>query len=139
MIPPGNSPILVAGLGCRRGCSADSLLELIDHSLKREGLTVQAITALASIDLKASEPGLLELAETLGLPLVFFSAYELSVFDGQLTHRSQSAFEATGCHGVAESAALALATRLAGSAPRLLIERRKNSHATFALAGRISL
>lgn len=135
MTPTRLPPTLVAGIGCRRGCSAESLLALIESSLKDHRLGVQAITALASIDLKSSEPGLFELAETLGLPLVVFSADELARFEPQLSHRSMAAFEATGCYGVAESAALALASQLLDASPRLMITRCKTRDATFALAG----
>jgi cobalt-precorrin 5A hydrolase len=128
-------PTLVVGLGCQRGCPASLLLELIEQALQNHGLKVEAITALASIDLKRSEPGLLALAEHLGLPLVFFSAAELSGFDAQLSHRSAIAFAHTGCYGVAESSALALLQRLGGRHGELLITRHKNQHATFALAG----
>jgi cobalt-precorrin 5A hydrolase len=131
----GLPPTLVAGIGCRRGCSARSLLQLIEDSVQSEGLTVQAITALASIDLKSSEPGLRDVADMLGVPLVLFSADELARFEPQLSHRSTVAFDATGCYGVAESAALASASQLIAAPPRLLITRRKNVDATFALAG----
>jgi cobalt-precorrin 5A hydrolase len=131
----GNRPILVVGLGCRRGCSVESLTALIDESLALQGLALSDITALASIDLKSTESGLLELSARLGVSLVFFSTEDLSAFEGQLSHRSQPAFDATGCYGVAESTALALAAQLSTAPPRLLITRRKNNHATFALAG----
>lgn len=128
-------PTLVVGLGCQRGCPASLLLELIEQALQAQGLAIEAITALASIDQKRSEPGLLALAERLSLPLVFFSAAELAGFDAQLSYRSAIAFAHTGCYGVAESCALALSQRLGGRHSELLITRQKNSHATFALAG----
>ncbi|RMQ47642.1 hypothetical protein ALQ04_04260 [Pseudomonas cichorii] len=131
-IQPG--PTLVAGLGCQRGCPATHLLELMQDSLKAHGLDLDAITALACIDLKQDEPGVLELAERLSVPLIFFSAAQLAEYESHLTHRSAVAFEHTGCYGVAESAALALAGQ-AGTGPAiLLIERQKSARATFALA-----
>ncbi|MBX8537538.1 cobalamin biosynthesis protein [Pseudomonas cichorii] len=132
-----SGPALVAGLGCQRGCPAASLLELIESSLKAHGLEIDAITALASIDLKQDEPGLLELAEQLSVPLIFFSASQMAEYEPQLTHRSPTAFQHTGCHGVAESAALALASQLGKSPATLVIARQKNARATFALASRI--
>ncbi|MEX5669122.1 cobalamin biosynthesis protein CobE, partial [Pseudomonas neuropathica] len=41
----------------------------------------------------------------------------------------------TGCYGVAESAALALAEHLAQAPAKLLISRQKYAQATLALAG----
>ncbi|MEB0076194.1 cobalamin biosynthesis protein [Pseudomonas sp. CCI3.2] len=129
------STTLVVGLGCQRGCPASLLLELMEQNLAAHGFLIEAITALASIDQKSAEPGLLALATQLALPLVFFSSAELADFDAQLSHRSALAFAHTGCHGVAESAALALAQRLSGHPGTLLINRSKNRRATFALAG----
>ncbi len=108
------------------------MLELIEHSLRGHDLELQDLSALASIDLKSDEPGLLELALRLRLPLTVFSAQQLNAYEAQLTHRSLTTFEHTGCYGVAESAALALANR-SGPA-RLLIPRVNNRQATFALA-----
>ncbi|WP_095094004.1 cobalamin biosynthesis protein [Pseudomonas sp. Irchel 3A5] len=132
MLFDNKQPILVAGLGCQRGCSAAALLELIEHSLEAHDLRLQDISALASIDLKSQEPGLLELAIQRDLPLSFFNAEQLATYESQLSHRSQIAFEHTGCFGIAESSALALASQ-SGSA-ELLIPRQKSSQATFALA-----
>jgi cobalt-precorrin 5A hydrolase len=127
--------VRVIGLGCQRDCPAVALRELIGSSLAEQGLTLADISALASIDGKSAETGMLELAREAGVPLVFFSAAELARFEAQLSHRSQIAFDHTGCYGVAESAALALAEQMSGSPAKLLITRRKSSNATLALAG----
>jgi cobalt-precorrin 5A hydrolase len=139
MSDAGNRPILVLGLGCQRGCPALVLRGLIEVTLIEHDLALADITALASIDSKSSEPGLLELAKQLGLPLHFFSARQLLAYEDRLSHRSQISFDNTGCYGVAESAALAMATHLSGRPARLLIPRRKSSRATVALAGIDSL
>ena len=44
---------------------------------------------------------------------MFFSSEQLHGYKPQLSHHSDIAFERTGCYGVAESAALALAEQLA--------------------------
>jgi cobalt-precorrin 5A hydrolase len=130
--PDSARPTLVVGIGCQRGCSAAALWELIESSLRQRNLDVKDINALASIDLKKQESGVLELARQLDLPLYFFSAGQLAIHEPQLSHRSQIAFDHSGCYGVAESAALALANQ-SGSA-KLLITRQKSAQATFALA-----
>ncbi|MGO4003324.1 MULTISPECIES: cobalamin biosynthesis protein [Pseudomonas] len=128
------APTLVVGLGCQRGCPASTLRALLDQALQAQRIDLQSITALASIDLKRDEPGLIELAEQLGLPLTVFSSEQLSAYEARLSHQSQIAFERTGCYGVAESAALALAEALAQAPATLLISRQKYAQATFALA-----
>lgn len=135
MSEPGNRRIRVIGLGCQRGCPTSALLGLIEVCLQEHELTLSDVTALASIDSKSTEGGLLALAEQLQLPIGFFSADELTVFEPHLSHRSQIAFDHTGCYGVAESSALAMASWLSGAPASLLIERRNSSQATFALAG----
>ncbi|ETK15632.1 MULTISPECIES: cobalamin biosynthesis protein [Pseudomonas] len=125
---------LVVGLGCQRGCDLHTLLALFDSALAEGGIERQRITALASLDRKQQEPGLLALAQKLNLPLQCFSAEQLVVFEHRLSHKSDIAFAHTGCYGIAESAALALAEQLAGSPARLLITRQKSTQATFALA-----
>ncbi|KAF1030847.1 MAG: Cobalt-precorrin-5A hydrolase [Pseudomonas sp.] len=128
------STALVVGLGCQRGCAAETLLDLFNTALAEGGIDTRHITALASIDRKQNEPGLLALAQHLNLPLECFSAEKLAKYEHCLSHKSAVAFAHTGCYGVAESAALALAEHLAGAPARLLITRKTSARATFALA-----
>lgn len=125
---------LVVGLGCRRGCDVHSLLDLFEAALAEAGVERQHISALASIDRRQHEPGLLALARLLKLPLQCFSAEHLAAYEHRLSHKSAVAFAHTGCYGVAESAALALAAQLGGAPARLLITRKHSAQATFALA-----
>ena len=125
---------LVVGLGCQRGCDVHTLLGLFDSALAEGGIARQRITALASIDRKQDEPGLLALAQLLDLPLQCFSAQQLAGYEHRLSHKSALAFAHTGCYGIAESAALALAEHLAQRPARLLINRQNSPQATFALA-----
>ena len=134
MTNTSTAPTLVVGLGCQRGCPASTLRALLDQALQAHQIALQQITALASIDLKRDEPGLIELAAQLGLPLTYFSSEQLAGFQPRLSHLSDIAFERTGCYGVAESAALALAEQLAQAPATLLISRQKYAQATLALA-----
>ena len=128
------APVLVIGLGCRQGCSAEELLRLIEQSLAGAGIALSAVHALASIDLKRQEPGVLQLAAQLNLGFEVFSAEQLAPYAPRLSHSSAIAFEHTGCFGIAESAALALAEQLGGVPAKLLITRQHSPAATFALA-----
>ncbi|MBV6826962.1 cobalamin biosynthesis protein [Pseudomonas sp. PD9R] len=128
------APTLVVGLGCQRGCPVSTLRALLDQALQAHKIDIYQIKALASIDLKRDEPALIELAEQLSLPLMFFSSEQLASYEPVLSHHSQIAFERTGCYGVAESTALALAEQLANAPAKLLIPRQKYAQATLALA-----
>ncbi|UVM40941.1 cobalamin biosynthesis protein [Pseudomonas sp. B21-017] len=134
MTENGTVPTLVVGLGCQRGCPVSTLRALLDQALQAHQIELREIKALASIDLKREEPGLIELAEQLALPLMYFSSEQLATYQAQLSHHSDIAFERTGCYGVAESAALALAEQLAQAPAKLLIPRQKYAQATLALA-----
>ncbi|MDR6958474.1 cobalt-precorrin 5A hydrolase [Pseudomonas brassicacearum] len=129
-----NGPMLVVGLGCQRGCPASTLRALLDQTLLAHGIALDQVRALASIDLKCDEPGLLELARQLALPLTCFSTQQLAGYQDRLSHRSEIAFERTGCYGIAESAALALADQLGTKPATLLISRQKAPSVTLALA-----
>lgn len=124
----------IAGLGCRRGCSAPELRQLLADSLRVLGLSSDDLHALASLDGKLAEPGLRTLAEQLGLPLHGVAVERLQDYELRLTSPSEAARRATGCAGVAEASALAVAEALGGRDSELLIAKQRSVNATFALA-----
>ncbi|HZX18392.1 MAG TPA: cobalamin biosynthesis protein [Pseudomonas sp.] len=124
---------VVAGLGCRSGCNVEDLFSLLLNSLQALDLAVDNLAGLASIAHKRDEPGLLALAERLGLQLSCFSAAELQPYQHDI-QGSPLTLAATGSPAVAEPCALALAERLSGNAARLLGEKTRNASATCALA-----
>ncbi|MBF8674227.1 cobalamin biosynthesis protein [Pseudomonas fulva] len=124
---------LYAGFGCRAGCPMDSLLSLLEQGLAQRGLDPAHLHGIASIDLKAHEPGLHALASHLALPLLFYPAPHLKRFEALLSHRSAVAYAHSGCWGVAESAALAMADQYNGDT-QLVITRQSLGPATLAIA-----
>ncbi|MFI7858214.1 cobalamin biosynthesis protein [Pseudomonas promysalinigenes] len=126
-------PALYAGIGCRRGCPVQALDQLVHEVLALHGLQPKALRGIASIASKADEPGLQQLATRYHLPLVLFEADQLHAFQAQLSHHSAVAFAQTGCWGVAESAALALAS-LGHAHANLRVTRQVLGPATLALA-----
>ncbi|WP_054886568.1 cobalamin biosynthesis protein [Pseudomonas sp. NBRC 111130] len=126
-------PVLYAGFGCRRGCPLDVLEALLQAVLEHHGLNITALRGFASIAGKADEPGLQQLAARHALPLVVFAAEQLQRFQPQLSHRSAVAFAHSGCWGVAESTALALAS-LSHPSVTLKVARQVRGPATLALA-----
>jgi cobalt-precorrin 5A hydrolase len=129
-------PLLVAGVGCNRGCPLEPLLALLDQTLTRHGLQRGDLLALASIELKRDEPGLHELAAELGLPIAFYPAVVLNEYADRLSRKSEIVFRETGCYGVAEAAALAHAEGLVSHDFRaeLIVPKQKNADATLAVA-----
>jgi len=96
-------PALYAGFGCRRGCPADTLENLLRQALADHGLALSALRGIASIALKADEPGLQQLAKRLGLPLLLYDAGQLQPYEPLLSHRSVIA-HATAVVGASQKA-----------------------------------
>lgn len=128
-----SKPALIAGLGCRRGCSVAELRELLASTLASHGLRLADLAGLASIEHKRDEPGLLALAHELQLPLEFFSAEQLAHWQQHLSQLSQHALQATGNASVAEACALAQAAS-GGRLAQLVATKQRSANATVALA-----
>lgn len=121
---------LAVGLGCERGAEPAEVAALLCDTLAAAGLAPQAVACLASVDLKADEPAVLQAAAELGLPVRFFDAARLEAETPRLATPSEAVFREIGCHGVAEAAALAAA----GPQGRLVVAKRKSRRATCAVA-----
>lgn len=120
--------MLVLGVGCNRGTSARAISEVVQATCAQENIAFQAISRLASIDLKKDEAGLLEFAAAHRLPLDFYSKDQLNQVKNTAT--SAAVLAATGAKGVAEPAAL-LST---GPQARLLVPKKKWTDVTTAIA-----
>ncbi|MBL1435292.1 MAG: precorrin-3B C(17)-methyltransferase [Rhodobacteraceae bacterium] len=118
------------GLGCARGCDVDEMWNLVQESLQQTNIAPEAIACVASLDLKADEPAIIQTAKRLGVPFRVFTADELEAEAARLANPSEVVFAEVGCHGVAEGAALAIA----GPQAVLTVEKRKTLSATCALA-----
>lgn len=127
-------PLLIAGMGCERGCPLETLAELMDQVLTGHDLAGRDLNALASIELKQDEAGLLALARRMDIPVAFYPPSTLLTYTDRLSGKSELVFRETGCYGVAEAAALAHAELLGGRPAELIIPKQKNARATFALA-----
>lgn len=119
-----NPPSLVAGLGCNRGTSAAALGALLRRTLSNAGLAIESLAAIASVDAKADEPGLLELAADLGVDLVTFPAGLLAGFD--VPNPSSAPAAAVGTPSVAEAAVLA-------QDAELIVQKQRTPEATCAI------
>lgn len=122
--------VLALGVGCERGCAPDELEALARETLAEHGFTPEAVACVASLDLKADEPAVHALADTLGRPACFFTAERLERETPRLANPSDVVFREVGCHGVAEGAALTAV----GEGGRLVVAKRKSARATVAVA-----
>ena len=118
--------IVTAGIGCRKGVPKEQIRTRLEQALEQAGVSEKALCRIASIDLKAGEPGILELCRECGIPFETFTAEELKAVPGAFT---TSAFvkDTTGVDNVCERSAV-----LAGG--RLIEKKHAGAGVTIALA-----
>ncbi|MEW2496398.1 precorrin-3B C(17)-methyltransferase [Streptomyces nodosus] len=111
-------PSLVVGVGASRGAPVEEILGLVEGALADAGLSVRSLAELATVDAKAGEPGIVETAERLGVPLVTYPAEELARIE--VPNPSEAPLAAVGTPSVAEAAALV-------RGGELLVPKRKSA------------
>ena len=141
---PYLEPIYAVGMGCERDCPQDTLHRLLEDCLAQSGLSLEQIDSINSIDVKADETGLIELAKTCKKPFQTFKPEQLSAMEHLLSVKSDYVFKTVGVYGVAEAAALfavfAANTHLTDNEindvdqPELVLNKQKNAKATCAIA-----
>jgi len=123
---------LALGVGSSRGADPEALHRLALETLAEAGLSVDAVGCVATVDRKATEPAITELADALGVPLRTFPAERLAAMP--VPNPSGIVEAAVGTPSVAEAAALAAAGHGAGGV--LVVEKRRSGEATVAVARR---
>ncbi|MBB4716119.1 precorrin-3B C(17)-methyltransferase [Streptomyces luteogriseus] len=111
-------PTLVVGVGASKGAPVEEVLGLVEDALREAGLSMASVAELATVDAKAEEPGIVEAARRLGVPLVTYSAEELAGVD--VPNPSDAPLAAVGTPSVAEAAALV-------GGGELLVPKRKSA------------
>jgi cobalt-precorrin 5A hydrolase/precorrin-3B C17-methyltransferase len=111
-------PTLVVGVGASKGAPVEEVLGLVGDALREAGLSLASVAELATVDAKAAEPGIVEAARRLGVPLVTYSAEELAGVD--VPNPSDAPLAAVGTPSVAEAAALV-------GGGELLVPKRKSA------------
>lgn len=97
--------ILHLGIGCRRGTSAETIEAAVAHVLETENLQRAAVQAVASIDVKQNEEGLLNFCEKNHWRSTFYSAETLRNVRGEFT-ASTFVQSTVGVDNVCERAAM---------------------------------
>jgi precorrin-4 C11-methyltransferase len=122
-------PVLIAGLGCKRGVPAAELGAALTGALAEADLALESLAALATVDLKADEPGLRELAQELKLPLQVVSQAQLALLEpaGFSPSAAQAKFDLPG---VAEPCAMLIS----GPNGQLLVPKHSFDRCTVAIA-----
>ena len=113
-------PRLALGIGCDRDTPAATIAQAIAEALAVCGAKLDDVAAVASIDLKADEAGLLEFVRQHGWTIRFYAAAELAAV--AVPNPSETVRRHTGTPSVSEAAAL-----LAGAVDKtqLIIEKHR--------------
>ncbi|MEU6852307.1 precorrin-3B C(17)-methyltransferase [Actinacidiphila alni] len=122
-------PSLTVGVGGSRGVTREEVVTLVRSTLAEAGLAERSVTALATVDAKAAEPGIVAAAAAFGVPLLTYPADTLAAIP--VPNPSAAPLAAVGTASVAEAAALA-----AAPGGELVAEKRKSAMATAAVARR---
>lgn len=121
----------VIGIGCKRGKAAEQIDQFVHRVLKESGISMEQVAALASIDRKKDEEGILWMSSHYGIPFVTYSAEELQQVEGAF-HASEFVKSQVGVDNVCERAAL----RFSGLGGRLITEKQAEDGITAAIAKR---
>ncbi|MDE1174036.1 MAG: cobalamin biosynthesis protein [Parvibaculaceae bacterium] len=122
--------MIVAGIGCRKGCGAEEISALVREVLALAGLDLSSLGLIASSTRKRHEAGLLQAADELGVALAFADEALLKEAAPRCLSHSETVQAMAGVGSICEASALALA----GPDAMLLGPRRSSAHASCALA-----
>ena len=118
--------VLQLGIGCRKGISVEAVEKAVSVVLENNRIPRAALCAVASIDLKARERGLLDFCQQWELPVRFYSAEELRQVPGTFAP-SEFVKSITGVDNVCERAAML-------GARSLIVHKTAMDGVTVALA-----
>jgi cobalt-precorrin 5A hydrolase len=119
---------VIVGVGCRRGSPAIKILEAVEAALQEAEIDKAEVRWLASADIKAEEAGLIQAAQTLGIPFRLVDSEEIRLSTRPFRH-SEFVRQKVNLPAVAEASAL-----LAGRRTRLILPKKIFNGVTVALA-----
>ncbi len=124
---------IVAGVGCKKGIPVDKIEHAVQDAFAKAGLRMEALCAVASIDLKKEEAGLLEFCETRNVPFETYTAEELQAVSGTFS-ASEFVTGVTGVDNVCERSAVKYASEHGANDGELLLRKQAQDGVTVALA-----
>jgi cobalt-precorrin 5A hydrolase len=124
---------LIVGVGCRKDAPVEAIVEAIRFALETAQVSMDDVRLLASADIKAEEPGLLDASKQLGIPLRLIASDEIRAYTREFAP-TPLAQEKVNLPAVAEPVAL-----LAGRRTVLIQTRINRNGVTVAIARESSL
>lgn len=124
---------IVAGVGCKKGMPVDKIEHAVQEAFAKADLRIEALCAVASIDLKKEEVGLQEFCEIRNVPFETYAAEELQAVLGTYS-ASEFVSGVTGVDNVCERSAVKYASEHAKNQGELLLGKQAYGGVTVALA-----
>jgi cobalt-precorrin 5A hydrolase len=109
---------LVVGIGCRKGVSEEQIEQAIRHALLH---VAGAVREIATVDLKAEEPGLLAFTQRHGIPLRIITKQQIEA-RAWVGRPSEWVRQAIGLDGVCEPCALIASPRGRLAVPKTTLD-----------------
>jgi cobalt-precorrin 5A hydrolase len=122
--------ILSVGIGCNRNTRVDEIFEFLKDVFSIYNLSTCSIDNIATIEAKADEQGILELAKVLNVPVKFFSREELDQA-GSVPTPSEVVKKHMGVASICEAAAI-----LASNQGKLLVPKQVRKNVTVSVGVR---
>lgn len=123
---------VILGIGCRRDKDPGELAQQVGQILAQYQIAPESICRIASIDLKAREQAICQLAETWSVPFVTFSAETLLQMPGTYAV-SEFVKQTTGVGNVCERAAVAAMEAQKRKHPKWICRKQAGNGVTVAL------
>ncbi|WP_027058077.1 cobalamin biosynthesis protein [Mesorhizobium loti] len=122
--------MMVAGIGSRKGVSVEDVLAAIETALEMHGLSMTALSALATPALKKDEDAIAAAGRALNLPVIIVDDAALLAASPRTLSSSSLSQKLAGTPSVSEASALAAA----GAGAKLLGPRTVLGPVTCAIA-----
>ena len=119
------------GIGCRKGKPFDEIRNFAESVLTENGIITDEIGAIATVDVKKNEPGLLRLSQYWRVPLLAFESAVLNKVQGEFAS-SERVLSAVGTDNVCERASAAAA----GKGYKLIVRKTACNGITIAVSER---
>jgi cobalt-precorrin 5A hydrolase len=119
---------IIIGIGCKRGVPGKNIIAFINEVFERCNIHPRSIRQLASIDIKADEPGIHETADYFGTRAVFIDKADIEEIEGQFAS-SPFVKAHVGVSGVCEPAAFIAG----GKQGRFISQKQSKEGMTLAI------
>lgn len=117
---------VVLGVGCNRGTEAEEIERVIRDTLEELRFSIDSVKAIATIDLKKDEEGLLQVGNRHGWKFVYYRPEELNEIP--IEEPSDVVYRYTGAYGVSEPAC-----KKYGEIEKLAVTKKKSGNVTLSV------